>query len=165
MRNKDVANKLNRKRSVHRNPNLENHLTTARTNLNSIKGKAFRKNRGCEIETHFAQLKNNRRVRRLTHSSIEKVEVEVGLHFTAQNIKKMYQALWLNGIGLLEWLENRSYSTEKGKKKGKTSSKPSFFNYSLTKLWKSGVRLLKKVVYPQPSQRLSVFDRGFVGAF
>jgi len=70
---------FSRKRSVHRNPNLENHLKQARKNLNSPTGKAFRKKQSSEIETHFGQLKGNRRWRRFTHRGLEKIEVEVGL--------------------------------------------------------------------------------------
>jgi len=163
-----VTNKshiLDRKRSVHRNSNLENHLNEARKNLNSAQGKAFRKKRSSEIETHFGQLKGNRRFRRLTHSTIEKVEVEVGLHFTAQNIKKMYQTLWLNGIGLLEWREYKMYLTKKWRKAEKTSSKASFFDYSISAWLGSCVNLLKKVAHLHPAQRLSFFDGGFVVAF
>lgn len=132
-----------RKRSVHRNPNLEAHLKQVRKNLNSKEGKVFRKKRSAEIETHFAQSKGNRRWRRLTHRGLEKVEVEIGLHFLAQNIKKLYQKLWLGGISLLDW---REYMVQKAIKNGKLGLKNSFLPFLKNNTLNRARQLVKKIM-------------------
>jgi transposase len=85
-------------RSVQRNHNLEKYRETARNNLNSDQGKILRSKRSVDVEPIFGHIKYNRFFDRLMLVGIEKIEVELGLHAIAHNLKKMMKNLqkWTN---------------------------------------------------------------------
>jgi len=80
-------------RTVTRNPNLEKHKTIAKENLGSELGQQLRSNRSVDVEPIFGHIKYNRMFNRLMLRSIPKVEVELGLHAIAHNLKKMLNKL------------------------------------------------------------------------
>lgn len=80
-------------RRVQRNHNLEKYKETARNNLNSDQGKILRSKRSVDVEPIFGHIKYNRFFDRLMLVGIEKIEVEMGLHAIAHNLKKMIKKL------------------------------------------------------------------------
>jgi hypothetical protein len=75
--------------SIQRNPNLEKHKSIARKNLESDFGKEMRSKRGVDVEPIFGHIKYNRFFDRLMLVGIDKINVELGLHAIAHNLKKM----------------------------------------------------------------------------
>lgn len=75
-------------RTVERNKSLEAYKEMVRANLLSTIGEEKRKRPTADVEPTFAQLKHNRNFKRFSLRSIEKVEIEFGLHALAHNIKK-----------------------------------------------------------------------------
>lgn len=57
--------------------------------LNSERGIKLRKQRGCDVETVFAQLKHNKGFKRFMLRGKEKVEIETGLLAIAHNLRKI----------------------------------------------------------------------------
>ena len=76
-------------RTVKRNPNLERHKNIARNNLNSLRGIHLRKKRSVDVEPIFGHIKYNRLFDRFMLKGILKINVELGLHAIAHNLKKM----------------------------------------------------------------------------
>lgn len=77
-------------RSLEVSPNFERLKRQARDNLSSVKGKDLRRRRGFEIETVFGDKKHNNGRFRYRMRGKEKIEVELGLYYTAYNLKKLY---------------------------------------------------------------------------
>jgi len=75
-------------RTVQTNPELERFKADARENLNSEKGLQLRKRRGSEVETPFADLKENQKFTKFSLRGLEKVDHELGLLSMAFNIRK-----------------------------------------------------------------------------
>lgn len=61
----------------------------AALHLNSERGIKLRKQRGCDVETVFAQLKHNKGFKRFMLRGKEKVEIETGLLAIAYNLRKV----------------------------------------------------------------------------
>jgi len=80
-------------RTVKRNPNLERHKKIARDNLNSLWGIQLRKKRSVDVEPIFGHIKYNRLFNRFMLKGIPKINIELGLHAIAHNLKKMMNLL------------------------------------------------------------------------
>lgn len=76
-------------RTIQIRPRLEFFKQQARANLTGEKGINFRKQRGVDVETPFADIKHNQGHRRLQLRGLEKVIVEVGWINLAHNMKKI----------------------------------------------------------------------------
>lgn len=76
-------------RTIQINPTLEAFRQQARSNLNSQRGLALRKQRGADIESVFGDLKHNQAYRRCRLRGQAKVNVEIGLLSMAHNAKKI----------------------------------------------------------------------------
>lgn len=90
---KEKCTKAKGNRTVHLNRNLERHKKTASKNLNSEKGKEFRKRRGFEIETFFGDLKHNKKYKRIRLRGLGKANIELAYLSISFNIKKLNIAL------------------------------------------------------------------------
>jgi transposase len=77
-------------RSLSVNWGLEDHKKIVRENLSSEEGIEKRKQRSHDVETVFGDRKFNQGNRRYILRTLEKVNIEAGLHATAHNIKKLY---------------------------------------------------------------------------
>ncbi len=75
-------------RKIERNHELERYKQRARELLLSEQGVKKRKKRTADVEPIFAYLKHNRNFKRFTLRTIEKAELEFGLHAIAHNLKK-----------------------------------------------------------------------------
>ena len=75
-------------RSIERNHDLERHKEKVRELLLSEKGIQKRKQRTCDVEPVFAQLKHNHGFRRFSLKGIKKVELEFGLMAIAHDLRK-----------------------------------------------------------------------------
>lgn len=80
-------------RTITRNHNLEKHKAIARNNLESEQGKQMRSKRSIDVEPIFGHIKYNRFFDRLMLVGIDKIEVEIGLHAMAHNLKKMFKLI------------------------------------------------------------------------
>ena len=76
-------------RIIEINPKLNYYKSKVRANLNSEKGKQYRRRRPVEVEAVFGMIKNNRNYRRFLLRGLAKVEIESGLLALAHNINKM----------------------------------------------------------------------------
>lgn len=70
-------------------PQLEAFKQQARENLTSEQGIQYRKQRGVDVETPFADIKHNQGHRRLQLRGLKKVTVEIGWINLAHNLKKI----------------------------------------------------------------------------
>lgn len=70
-------------------PEYEFYKDQARKNLTGVEGTVYRKQRGVEVETPFADIKHNQGHRRMILRSKEKVAIEIGLICLAHNLKKI----------------------------------------------------------------------------
>lgn len=80
-------------RSLHVNARLERLKSEARRYLRSKFGRQKYKQRSIEVETVFGNTFYNKSRRRFWLRGLEKVDIEAGIAFTAQNIAKIYQYL------------------------------------------------------------------------
>jgi len=78
-----------RQKRLWRNRELDRLRNAARERLNSPEGKRLRALRAVEVETIFAQIKQNMGFRRFMLRGIDKVTIEWGLHSLAHNLKKL----------------------------------------------------------------------------
>jgi hypothetical protein len=76
-------------RKIKFRPEYEFYKEQARKHLTEEEGKVFRKQRGVEVETPFADIKHNQGHRRVVLRTKEKVTVEIGLICLAHNLKKI----------------------------------------------------------------------------
>ncbi len=75
-------------RLIERNHELERHKQKARDLLLSEEGIRKRKQRTADVEPIFAYIKHNRGFKRFTLRTLEKAELEFGLHAIAHNLRK-----------------------------------------------------------------------------
>lgn len=75
-------------RSIERHHNLEGHKELTRKRLKSEEGIEKRKKRCYDVEPVFANLKHNHHFKRFMLRSLKKVEIELGLHALAHNLRK-----------------------------------------------------------------------------
>lgn len=75
-------------RIIQVNHKLESYKERARDKLNSEEGILKRKRRGADVEATFGILKQNHNWKRCSLRGKDKVEVEVGLHALAHNLRK-----------------------------------------------------------------------------
>ena len=71
------------------NHRLKYHWQQARQNLKSEAGIRHRKQRCCDVEPVFAQIKHNKNFKRFNLRGKQKVEIETGLLAIAHNLMKM----------------------------------------------------------------------------
>lgn len=76
-------------RTVEVSHKLRQHKRTARENLTSDEGIAYRKRRCCDVETVFGHLKHNKGFKRFNLRSKAGVETEFGLLAIAHNLAKL----------------------------------------------------------------------------
>ena len=69
-------------------PEISRLYTEVQGLLTSSRGIKLRKQRSHDVETVFAQIKNNKGFRRFTLRGAEKVQIEIGLLALAHNLKK-----------------------------------------------------------------------------
>jgi hypothetical protein len=77
-------------RTLHLNERFEKLKATARLNLMSEKGITLRKQRGCEVESVFGDLKMNQHFRRFHLRGKQKVKTEFGMVALSHNLRKIY---------------------------------------------------------------------------
>ena len=77
-------------RTIQVNQQLDYYKQQARSNLNTDKGLALRKARGCEIETCFGDIKHNMGFRRFHLRGKQKVQTEISLVSIAHNLRKVH---------------------------------------------------------------------------
>lgn len=80
-RNKPIETKIT-------DPNIVKLYTEVNNLLNTERGIKLRKQRSHDVETVFAQIKNNKGFRKYSLRGIQKVEIETGLLAIAHNLKK-----------------------------------------------------------------------------
>lgn len=78
------------RRTIRVNKKLDQYKTQARSNLQSEKGVAMRKRRGCEIEPCFGDAKHNMKFQRFHLRGKQKVTTEAGILFIAHNLRKVH---------------------------------------------------------------------------
>ena len=83
-----MCDKENGDRILEINQNLVRHRKKARELLTSEDGIAHRKQRNCDVETVFGNIKHNKKFRRFMLRGKKKVSVELGLIAIAHNLKK-----------------------------------------------------------------------------
>jgi len=84
-----ACHKQKTNRIIEVNHRLRKYKQRVRENLISEKGKAYRKQRPCDVEPVFANIKCNKNFRRFILRSKPKVEIEVGLVLLAHNLSKI----------------------------------------------------------------------------
>lgn len=72
------------------NEQLDIYKELARQNLNSQKGLALRRRRGCEIESCFGDIKHNMGFRRFHLRGLRKVKTEITIVSIAHNLRKLH---------------------------------------------------------------------------
>jgi hypothetical protein len=77
-------------RTITINQQLDYYKQQARNNLNTDKGLALRKARGCEIESCFGDIKHNMGFRRFHLRGKQKVQTEISLVSIAHNLRKIH---------------------------------------------------------------------------
>jgi transposase len=77
-----------RVKTFRKNQKLAELYTGVNELLNSERGITLRKRRACDVETVFAEIKNNKGFRRFYLRGKSKVEIEMGLLAIAHNLKK-----------------------------------------------------------------------------
>lgn len=75
-------------KTFRKNQKLAELYTGVNYLLNTERGIKLRKQRACDVETVFAQIKNNKGFRRFYLRGKNKVEIEIGLLALAHNLKK-----------------------------------------------------------------------------
>ena len=75
-------------RKIQFNKELERYRKEALDNLTSEKGEWLRSQRSVDVEPVFGHLKFNRKWDRFTLAGLDKVEIELGLHAIAHNLRK-----------------------------------------------------------------------------
>ena len=83
-----VCHKGKGNRQIEINHNLNRHKSIAKEKLRSEKGIEKRKQRCCDVEPVFGNIKNNHKFNRFMLRGKEKVGVETGLLALAQNLRK-----------------------------------------------------------------------------
>lgn len=83
-----VCHKGKGNRHIEVNHNLNRHKSIAQEKLTSEKGIEKRKQRCCDVEPVFGNIKNNHKFNRFMLRGKKKVEVETGLLALAQNMRK-----------------------------------------------------------------------------
>jgi len=83
-----ICSKSHNGRTIQINRNLERYKQITKRNLLSEIGIELRKKRSVDVETVFADIKQNQGFRRFNLRGIEKVNAEFGLIAIAHNIKK-----------------------------------------------------------------------------
>jgi len=90
-------------RTIDWNEKLEKHKAVARILLKSDEGKEICRKRGSEVETPYANVKENQMFRKFRLRGLIKTTLEAGLIFMAHNIKKIAS---LHKEKLKEFVEN-----------------------------------------------------------
>lgn len=86
---KDKCKKSDTHRTIQVREKLDKYKAQARDNLSSEKGISLRKQRGCDVETVFGNIKHNMGYRRFYLRGKEKAYLEMGWISIAHNIQKL----------------------------------------------------------------------------
>ena len=76
-------------RTIQVNHRLRKFKEKVKRNLESEQGLLYRKQRPCDVEPVFGQIKNNKGFRRFNLRGLKKVEIETGLLAIAHNLQKL----------------------------------------------------------------------------
>lgn len=90
---KDKCTKSKGNRTIEISFKLNDLKKKAKNNLCSEKGIELRKKRSVDVESVFGRIKNNWGFKRFFLRGIEKINIEMGLLFTAHNLAKLQTAL------------------------------------------------------------------------
>lgn len=90
---KDKCTKSKSNRTIEISFKLNDFKKKAKNNLCSEKGIELRKKRSIDVESVFGRVKNNWGFKRFFLRGIEKINIEMGLLFTAHNLAKLQTAL------------------------------------------------------------------------
>lgn len=83
-----VCHKSKYNRAIEVNHNLNRHKEIAKEKLNTEEGIKKRKQRCCDVEPVFGNIKSNHKFNRFMLRGEKKVTVEIGLLALAQNLRK-----------------------------------------------------------------------------